>query len=202
MPFVPAPNIVSVELRSTLSGVPVENRLHVNVFHTPVVADMNAIAGALATAINADWIADLPTTWVMNEIFIRSQEIQNGPQATYPQSPTLFTGTHGSPQLPNSNTLCVSLRSTSAGRSARGRFYWQALCEDQVTDNFVLSTPAGNILNDVISLNTAINGLGYQWQIVSYIANGAPRVGGPVYFPIAALTLVDLRVDSQRGRMP
>jgi len=47
-----------------------------------------------------------------------------------------------------------------------------------------------------------IAGLSHFWVIASYFQNGAPRVGGPVYFVVDQIVFVDGIVDSQRRRLP
>jgi hypothetical protein len=202
MAFVPAPNVVLVELRALLSGEHVENRIHVNCLHEPTSADLVDIATGITNAYTSDWLSLMPTTWVANEIFLRSLHEENAIQLTVPLGGAPWTGTHASPQLPNNCTLCVSLRSSFAGRSARGRLYWQALCEDQVDQNTVVTTPAGLITDAVRAIDVEMTALGFDFCIVSYINNGVPRVGGPVYFSINSVIIVDPIVDSQRRRLP
>jgi hypothetical protein len=52
------------------------------------------------------------------------------------------------------------------------------------------------------NLKSVIEGLGYVWVIVSYITDNAPRVGGPVYFEVNDILIVDDVIDSQRRRLP
>lgn len=202
MAFVPAPNIVQCEIRALLDGQHVENRFYVNCLHEPTTADLNTIANALSGVVSTDWVPLLPLSWIGNEFFLRSLHTENSPQLTVPLPAGSFTGTHGIPQLPNNCTLCVSLRSSFAGRSARGRMYWQALCEDQVTLNQVLPTPAADITNAVRAIDVAMTANSFDFTIVSFINNGAPRVGGPVYFSINSVLIVDTVIDSQRRRLP
>lgn len=202
MPFVPAPNIVQVEMRALFDGQQVENRIYVDVFHAPTVADMTAIAGAVSNAIITEWLPILPNSVRFTEMFMRSMHVQNGPQATFP-----FPGVTGQGQvligaLPNNVSLCVSLRSNFAGRSARGRLYWIALYESVVTLNTVDAAHVTAITEAVRQLDVNITSLGFQWMIVSFISNGVPRPGGPVYFEVNDVLVVDPVVDSQRRRLP
>lgn len=202
MPFIAAPNIVQCELRGILDGQHVENRIYVNCLHEPVIGDLNAIAGALSNSVSSNWVPLMPTSWRLNEFFLRSLQSINAIQATYPQPSGSFTGTDTNPQLPNNCTICVSLRSNFAGRSARGRLYWQALTEGNVTGNTVLTSPGNAIVSAVQSLDVNITALGFEWSIVSFRSNGVVRPGGPVYFPVNGVLLVDNTVDSQRRRLP
>lgn len=200
MPFVAAPNIVQVEVRGTKDGRNVENRIFVNVFHAPTAADLTAISVALGPIINAEWRPLLPTDVNLVELHLRSMHTQNDIELSSPffvPSP----GTAGGPPLPNLNTVCASLRTAFTGRSARGRLYWMGLTEQIVTGNIVDLAFLNSVQSALRSVRNAITALGFGWTIVSYIANGAPRVGGPVYFLVQDIIFVDSIVDSQRGRM-
>lgn len=203
MPFVAAPNIVQCELRQLLDGQRIENRIFVNCFAEPTVADMNAIAGALSGAVSTNWVPLLPTTWRLTEFYLKSLHTQNAPEATYPQPAGSFTGTLGQPQLPNSNTLCISLRSNFSGRSARGRLYWPCLTEGQVVGNLVDQTVVNNIVSAVQDIDARISSTtAFEWVIVSFVSGGVPRPGGPVYFLVNGILAVDNVIDSQRRRLP
>jgi hypothetical protein len=126
----------------------------------------------------------------------------DGDQVTYAPD-TTTTGERTSTSLPNEVAVCVSLRTSARGRSARGRFYALSVCNDQMVDNNNLSVvAAGQYVSVVGNLLTRITDAGYQATIVSYRSNNAPRPGGPVYYPITGATLVDNIVDSQRRRKP
>lgn len=200
MAFVPAPNIIQVELRASKALVNVENRWFINTFHEPTAADMLAIAIAINPQIVADWLPLLPTDLVFREMHQRSLHTANGIERSDAFSP-LNVGTAAGEPLPNSNTICASLRSLFSGRSARGRLYWMGLTIDQVTTNQVNALVLNDIQDAIRNTRNAISALGFQWTLVSFISNGVPRPGGPVYFIMQDAIFVDARVDSQRGRM-
>lgn len=201
MPFVPAPNIVQVELRCTLDGQNVENRFHVNVFHTPTAADLTNVANRVSNVVINNWIPQLPVALTLRAIHCRSLHVQNGVEADFP-FPVPTNGSLIGDVLPSNVTICVSVRTGASGRSARGRVYWMGLREADVVGNTLDAARGGTI---VAAVQAMINGLvtdGFAWTIVSYISNGIPRPGGPVYFVATTALLVDNVVDSQRGRLP
>lgn len=200
MPFVPAPNIVQVEIRATKAGIPIENRIHVDVLHTPTPADLGSIETAVATAVNADWPALLPTDVTITELVQRSLQTQNDISRTL-QFGGPLVGTAGGEPLPNECTICAKLTSLFTGRSARGRLYWLGLTIDQVTTNHVSALVLNDIQDALRNIRNALTAVGFRWVVVSYINNGAPRPGGPVYFQVQDAVFVDDVVDSQRGRM-
>jgi len=200
MPFVAAPNIVQVEIRATKDSIPVENRIHVNVFHTPTAGDMANIEDVIATSINANWPALLPTDVTIRELFQRSLQTENDITRTLSFGGPLV-GTVGGPVLPNECTICSKLTSGFTGRSARGRLYWLGLAVDQVDGNDVLTAVTNSIQAALRDIRDGLTALGFRWCIVSYRNNNAPRVGGPVYFFVDDAVFTDNRIDSQRGRM-
>lgn len=202
MPFIAAPNIVQAEMRYQLSGEKIENRINVNVLHTPTVADMTSIANALSNALLTLWKPLLPATFVATEVFCRSMEVQNGPQASFPITPAQGTGTNIGSQLPNNCSLCVSLRSNLAGRSARGRLYWPALMETVVVNNIVDTAHVAAIASAVRGIDVNLTAVGFLWTIVSHFSNNVLRPGGPVYFEVSDVLVVDSVVDSMRRRLP
>lgn len=201
MPFVAAPNIIKMEILATKALQKIENVIHVDVFHPPTVTDCNALINAVGLSIASTWVSHLPNDLTINAIRCTSLQTQNDIQVETAFGVPLAGTVIGEP-LPNANTLCISARSTSIGRSARGRLYWLGLAITQVASNVVDAVEGEQILAAVEDVRNTIAGLGYSWAIVSYVANGAPRPGGPVYFLVESVRLVDLVVDSQRRRKP
>ena len=201
MPFVAVPATVKASFFYTLSGQPAMNRIHISVAPTlPTAGDCATIAAALASWWLGNCQALVPATMLLRAVEAVSIAEANGPQATF-SAGLPAAGTHNSPALPNNVSLAVSLRSGLTGRSARGRWFWAGLTEDQVTENLVGAGPAADIVAAIDNLLSTIAGLSAFPAIVSYVANGVPRPGGPVKFFISDALLVDDVVDSQRGRL-
>jgi len=201
MAFVPAPNLVSVEFRCTWAGQQTENRINVDLLTAPTAANCQTLATACESWWEDNVVAITPDSLELREVFVRDQSQLNGFAAT--ASPTgALPGTGGSPSLPNNVTICASVRTLFTGRSARGRWYWQGLMESQVTGNVVASGTLTSIDAALTNLASVIAGLSHFWVIASYISEGVPRPGGPVYFVVNDITFVDDVVDSQRRRLP
>jgi len=200
MPFVAAPNIVMVEIIGLKDGQIIENRFHVNVFGEPTAGNLGTLNAAVQSWIVSDYLPRLPDEVAITEVRLTSLHEQNAIQLSSPMSVS-GSGTTGA--MPNEVTLCVSLRSGFIGRSARGRFYLLGLPKDVMdTENRVLAayrTAVASALQDLIS---TIQAAGFAMVIVSYITNGAPRAGGPVYFLVSTAVVTDDIVDSQRRRRP
>jgi len=201
MAFVPAPNIVQIEVRATKQGEQIENRMYFNCFHEPTTTDLAQLAAATFTVLRSHWLPLMPTDVILREVFLKSLHDENAVEIAVGALVTdvgSFTGTPAA----NQNTVCISLRSGNSGRSARGRLYWLGLAEEQYTINTMLTTARDDIIAAVEEMRSFHLSFGYQWSIVSYITGGAPRVGGPVYFNVTNVLVTDDVLDSQRRRMP
>jgi len=201
MPFVAVPAAVKVSWFYTYNGQNCMNRMYVNRTESEPNA---ATCAAIASQAAAWWIGNcrtlVPTTCELRLVEAVSVAVQNGPSATF-SSGLPSIGTHASPALPGNNTICVSLRTGLTGRSARGRWYWVGLAEDQVAGNLLDGAVASAITGAVDSLLSAMNAINSAPLIVSFQNNGVPRPGGPVKFFINDALMVDTIIDSQRGRL-
>lgn len=203
MPFVPAPNIVSCEIRALFDGQQVENRINIDVGQSPTEATCGAVADIVGQWVIDSYAPLLPSAVVLREVYVKSLESQEGAEATYVFDPFLPGGRAEAP-MPNETTLCLSLRSGSIGRSARGRTYVLGICKvSQVGNNIVpVDGEAFRSAFDQLRVLLTASELPYQWVIVSYRHNKAPRPGGPVYYDVRSVGLTDFTLDSQRRRKP
>jgi len=199
LPVVPA--TVKASWFYTLNGEPAMNRMHIGVAATlPSAGDCATIASAMANWWLTNCVGLVPPVMSLRAVEVISIAEANGPQATFSAGlPT--PGTHNFGSMPGNCSFCVSLRTGLTGRSARGRWYWAGLCEDQVLDNTVNSGTITSIVGAIDNLLTTITALSAFPVIVSYISGGVPRPGGPVKFIITDALATDNIVDSQRGRL-
>lgn len=201
MPFVPAPNVVELQFRCTFDGEQTMNRVHVHVGGPPTQAICQALATAGLTWWTGNVTAITGATLALREVYCKGVDNLNSFEATA-SPPAPVPGTQVGDTLPNNCSLAVSLRSGLTGRSARGRWFWQGLTEAQVTASRVIAGTVASIDAAITNLRSAIVTLGHELIIVSYRANGIPRPGGPVYFSVINVIVVDSVIDSQRRRLP
>lgn len=202
MPFVAAPNVVMVEFRATRNLQNVENRVMVDMLAVPIAADMTDLAVACWNWWENVYAEHLHVSCGLREVVVTSQHVADGPQVTYAPDTTTVGDLTGA-ALPNECSFCVSLRTGNRGRSARGRFYTLSVTQAQMEDdNNLTAAAADDFATDLNQLMAAITGEARLPVIVSYRTGGAPRVGGPVYFPITNCTVVDAVVDSMKRRKP
>jgi len=201
MAFVPAPNIVQVELRCLLAGQHIENRFTINALTTPTDAIVDSITNVVSNWAQATYFNQLPNAVQLTETVGTDLSVVNGAQHTIVPSSTVLGGLTD-PAMPNETTFCVSHRSGARGRSARGRSYVLAVPKGQVTANEVSNAWATNVTAAFNTLRTDISTEGWDWVVVSYRSGNAPRPGGPVFFSILTSIFTDLVVDSMRRRKP
>jgi hypothetical protein len=201
MPFVPAPNIVQAEIRATLDGQNIENRIMIDVLTTPTPTIVEDVAVLVNDWTQATYFDHIPSAVSLRSIVATDLSAADGSQHTItPSGP--FVGALSNPPEPNEVTFCVSLRTGSRGRSARGRFYVLAVQKADVVGNYIDSGRAASYVSDLDTLIADVIAAGWALSIVSYITDGAPRVGGPVYYPVVNATFIDLAVDSMKRRKP
>lgn len=201
MAFVAAPTIIKAALFYTMNGQPAMNRIHIKTSTTnPTASQCAVFAAAIASWWDGNIRALVPTTMQLNQVVCQSVSEPNGSQATF-SSGLPHAGTNVGLAEPNNVAFCVSLRSGLTGRSARGRWYHGGLTEDQVAGNEVIPGAVVSIVGAMDNLISAITAAGGAAVIVSYVHDGIPRPGGPVYFVITDALAVDNIVDSQRGRL-
>lgn len=201
MTFVPAPQIMEMQFRTTWDGQQTMNRVHVDALAPVTFAHCQALATAGESWYEDNVVALVPSTLLLREVFVKGLDVVTPFQATAtPTGPLPGTNVNGS--VPNNVSICASIRTGLAGRSARGRWYWQGLTQDTIDNNTVQSGTLTDIDAALTNLASVIAGIGFNWVIVSYISEKAPRPGGPVYFSVTDVLFVDSIVDSQRRRLP
>lgn len=201
MAYVPAPQIAQTEIRALQAGQKIENRIMVDALTpiTPVV--LADIAGLVLTWASSTYFLNVTNNVSLTEVVSTDLTTQNGSQIS--AQPSIgVAGTAGENPMPNESAFCVSLRSSARGRSARGRFYAFGLDKELVVANEVAGSYRTAIVGALNSLISVLDTNGYALVVVSFVANGAPRVGGPVYFPITSAVSVDATVDSMKSRKP
>jgi len=202
MPFVAAPNIIQLEFRYTLFGQQCENRVMID-----NLAPVDAAAVEATAILGWDWwettyAARITSQCTLAAVVATDMSASDGPQSTYAPDATTH-GTGSGSAMPNEVSVCVSLRTGSRGRSARGRWFVAGIPNNQLSDaNHIESSYATSLVSNLQTLVNSIATAGQMLVIVSYFHDGVARVGGPVYYEVTGPAIVDLVVDSQRRRKP
>lgn len=201
MAFIPVFNTAQIEIRAANQGVPVENTWYAEKVTPWTQSSLDDLTAAVANAVGAGWLAQLPSTWVGTEVYAKDLTAPIAFQSTdvtIAGMPGLATGT----PLPNNVTLAIARRSGLTGRSARGRIFWMGMTQLflDTNENFVSSGTAGVLVANCEEVDIAIATVGATSVIVSRFTGGAARVVGET-FPVADWIVTDLRVDTMRERL-
>jgi len=202
MPFVPVANTAMVEMRATMQGQHIENRVMVDALIPITPEILESIALTCQTWWEDEYAPLLSNQVSLVEVVATDLTSAEGPQVSVsPAIPT--SGANSDLTYPNEVSLCISLRTGGRGRSARGRFYKLSLNQSQMSaTNEVTAAHAAACVAALNGLRDAISTAGYNLIIVSYRHDNAPRPGGPVKFTVTHATVVDNIVDSMRRRKP
>jgi hypothetical protein len=201
MPFIPVDNVIEAELRMRLDGQRIENTLYFYKVTGWSAADVPVVFNALLVWWNTYYSVPVSSQLSLNEIKITDLSSETGFAFEIPTPTPKPTGDSADPSAPNNVALCVSFRTASRGRSARGRNYVPGIPKTAITANTVDTVTTTAIAAAYNQLLTVADTLGADWCVVSRRHNNDWRPAGVVSL-INAATLVDSTVDSQRRRLP
>lgn len=201
MPFIPAPNIMEVEFRYLIAGQKCENRIMVDRLAPVTPADLEAVAILAWNWWEGTYGANVGSNVTLASVVATDLTVDTGAQFTYAPD-TTTTGSKPAP-LPNESAFCLSLRSDSRGRSARGRWFAGSLSGNDRSDpNTLTAGYVSDFVSAMNNLRSQLDTAGTPWVIVSYRHDRVVRPGGPVYFPVTNVIAVDNVIDSMRPRKP
>lgn len=199
MPFVPANNAARVEIRCLYLLQNVENTLWFACSQTITESLLEELAGAISTWFQTEILPNLSISVILQEVYAVDMTTQTG--STFADtSGAGEVGTATSPAMPGNVTVTVSFRTSSRGRSGRGRNYIFGLVEENVTGNSVSTTWLNTIRDGYGELLVAALPEEWTWVVASLYSNGAPRTQA-LLSPVQAAVVVDYDVDSQRRRL-
>lgn len=200
MPFVPANGIVRTALNfeDTAGNVAV-NVLHFRALNTPiVVGNLFDLNEGLEAWANAYWDTAAVNQWRLTTIESRDLSTEEG---VYHVLDTNVVGIGTDNAMSPVDTVAISLRSNFTGRSRRGRLYHVGLGEG-AQDGGYLSETAITLFTSVYEqIITTASNLDFEWGVLSYVADGAPRVT-PLFTPITSVIITDPIVDHMLKRKP
>lgn len=199
MVFVPAHNVVRVDVVYTWQGEVCENVFHFQGDTTPEPADMTA----LGTAVQNWRLASLrplqSNACLLQKVKVQDLSVANGIGIEQTLSPA-SQGSLTDPSLPNNCTIAVALKTGFSGRSFRGRSFHIGLTEILRAGNQITSTTQTALIAAYMALRGPFSVNNYVLGVLSTRTAGAPRAAGLIS-TVNAVT-VDLNLDSQRRRLP
>lgn len=201
-PFIPVPNVCSVELIYTVGGFVMENVLHVQ-GGTPFDLDgLKAVRGLVDSWDNTSWKNLRSTSVYLSRIRTKALDDLGSPTEDYALPSPRQGGLTNAPTALNA-TFAIKLSTGLTGRSYRGRLYLPGLVAPDITNGVTLLQARADAA--VTSLNLLISTLiahSPSWKlcVVSYMTNHNWRATG-VATSISNAVYTDLNVDSQRRRL-
>jgi len=200
MPFIPAPDCARVEFRMTLDSQLIENVCHFRfIAGAPDQADLDALAAFCVGWWQTLYADIISASVVLREVVVTGLDSDLGPQSTAGGGSA--PGEIADEAMPNNVALCVTKRTASIGRSARGRWFIAGLTNGQVTGNLISSGDATSIEARLNQLFVTDAPPGWEGVVLSYQHAGAVLTTAVAY-PITICVVRDLVVDSQRRRLP
>lgn len=198
-PFIPATNVVRVELRMTQDLQHLEN-----VFNFRANQDITpTLVQGIADFVESWWSDTLKayqsSQVAMNEVRATDQTEQNSFFAVANQFQGVVGG-YEQPVLPANVSLAVHWGTGRLGRSYQGRTFHIGMPKDQTNNSTVSPIWINNLQTAYSTLLQGAQLNGYPLSIVSYSANGAWRASALVT-PITSVS-IEQTTDSQRRRLP
>lgn len=202
MPFVPANNVVLVEMIQTLASQSCENTIYMQGAQAWSLSDMESLASEMRVWWVNNMAPLLAGDTVLNKIRVTDLTSQSAPSIEYSTLlPVNASDASGSVTLPNNVTLVVKFVTQQRGRSYRGRNYLVGIRNGRLSGpNTVTSAYAQSVVNAYGQLQVLVFTNTASHVIVSRMANGQWRQAAAVT-DVSAYT-VNLNLDSQRRRLP
>lgn len=204
MAFIPVPNVVSAFMEfSGPDDVILGNVFNFLYLDPPITS--SAILNALGVELVEWWDAFgqpyKTAGYTLQRIRMRDLTDSNSFAVDYTTGLPLV-GTLAGNSMPTNVAWSLKLGTGMAGRSRRGRIYHFGMSEEVVSGNFMDATHAASVLAGYNALRTDV-GLNdnWRWVVVSRQQDEAPLLVGQAY-NITSVSAVDLRVDTQRKRLP
>src|SRR5665811_1239584 len=200
MPFVGTPNGVQVEFLSTWSGQHCETVTHYDLGATPITIATLTLFGQ---DLNA-WYRDTIVPFLSQDITFTGTRVTDirtafGPVVDVPLT-TPAVGGVATQSVVNNAAIVMTKRSTSRGRSYRGRVYQPGIPKaDESTSVDMNGTDVAGLVAGWVTLIARAVGDGAVLAILSKVTGGSTRVAG-LLKPVASLD-ADTHFDSQRRRL-
>ena len=201
MAFQRVPETVLISTLYTQNSVDMQMTFYARRLGGYSEAQMASLAGGVDGEVGSEFLPTQTQDTNYNETEVRGLDSEN--DLVVSSNLNAGPGTEAVGGLPNNVTIAIKRTSILTGRSARGRVYWIGLATSFLTadENFITLGANANIVDAVDSIKTICTTFGWLPVIVSRFSGGVQRAEG-VTFEWENTSNEDLRVDSQRGRLP
>lgn len=203
MAFQSVPETAEIDHIFTLHGQTVQNVYYARRPGGYGSSDLQALADAidLIFPVTFDNDMSVDVSYVRTDV----RGLANPNDLTATQNLSAGPGTEVSSAFPSQVSFAIKKSSGLTGRSARGRTYWIGIPRTKIEaadENILIAAYASSIVADVDFVRITIATVGlWEAVLVSRWLDGVLRAPA-VTFPWVSTSNVDLRVDTQRGRLP
>lgn len=198
MAFQSAPHCIEVTINAKQDNVPVVNRFNVDIGHTVVEADLDAVLSEVDGWITSD-LAPLQVNDLKYES-ITAKDVEHANGQLKLLVPTTTQGSVTDPPIPNAIACVASLRTTLTGRNYRGRFYFGGMHVNQLVDSTHTSSGVTAGYGAAIAaLITALDVVGGKLVVVSRYLATARRVVAIATEVVSVISNTILDVQRRRS---
>ena len=198
--FSVMPNTLRVELLYSKDGQKLENVLHFDVGHNPVLEDVVTLAGVIIGWWEAHMKSLVSSDVSLTGLRFTNMEAQDGFQIEYTTGLPSAGTNEGGTTLPNNVTVAVRLGTAYRGRNATGRLFHVGMRSGDVVGNTLYSVFLPLLKAAYETLLSESLTAGFVWIVASQWLAGIRRPTALIQ-PIESIS-VDPTVDSQRRRLP
>lgn len=203
MAFQAVLDTAGIDIIYSLNAVIVQNGFYAEMPGGYDLIALQALADQVDLQVHGTWKAQQPPEAIYVRTEVRGLALENDQVAT--QALSTGPGVHTGSALPNQVTFSIKKTSGLTGRSARGRTYWIGVAQNEIqptNENLIEAVYAALLVAAVGSMRTGIASVG-TWEpvLVSRFTGGVQRDFGKT-FPWLGEANIDLRVDTNRGRLP
>lgn len=198
--FIPAPNIVCVQVVYVSASERVQNVFNVLSGGGTSVGDMNRIGAKIEDWLRTDWDNGSSSLTVVNVISMTDAGVEAGVGVERVPA-TALAGSVGQPPLPANVTFAVKWNTGLTGRSNRGRTFHVGITADMVLFNQINPSQRAMYLAMYTALLTklAAGGTVDKLAVVSYCHDGDWRPTAEIN-PVISCS-IDFNLDSMRRRL-
>jgi len=200
MAFQQVEDTVSIELRLTVDGTPIENIFYAKKEGGYTQPQLQALADAVEEWYVTELRPFLSNDTIYREVYVKGLNDAADVQAT--ANAEAGAAGSGGTGMPANVAKAVKLSTGLTGRNARGRVFIGGMSTTALAGrNHIVQGFADDLIAALEALKLVITGLSFIWVIVSRYKDGVKRATGET-FEVTEVGVTNLTTDSMRGRLP
>lgn len=198
--FVPAEDVIQVQMVFSLFGQTVENVLNFKHGNAALIETATALCTALVDWWDTYIKPYVPADVSLQKLIATDASSATGYQITYTTGLPLVGTANGAVSAPSNVTLAVKFATGSRGRWYHGRAYHVGLVASEITGNILSSNRVATLKTGYEALmGLIVDALPAPLVVVSKYLAGMPRVNAVVTDVLSIA--IDQYIDSQKRRL-